>query len=88
MAVDLIDETEFTCPQCGSHKFGTVFEDGVHGVLDASAMVGYCYGDKTVRSPVGIRLVRCPFSWRRNDDAKYFRKTGRQHAATYVGTVA
>jgi len=68
---NLIDVTEFTCPRCGSHKFGTSLNGDPR---DPHIGVGYCHNP-------------CGFSWRRSDDAKYFRKTGRQIAAVCIGTV-
>ena len=81
----MIDITEFTCPRCGSHKFGTTLDPMRR--LDLRTSVGHCHGDRTVRTVGGISLVRCEFSWSRVDDAKYFRKTGEQQAAVHVGTM-
>ena len=59
------EETLFTCPACGSHTWGTSFAGGTtlaHGT-------GHCNG-YTPNGP-------CKFTWRRVDDAKVMRGTGR-----------
>ena len=66
-APGMIDVTEFTCPVCGSHRFGTTIKGPP---LDARTNVGHCHN------------IPCKFTWPRSDDAKYFHKTGRQIAAT------
>jgi hypothetical protein len=47
---------EFTCPECGSHSYGS---SGCIGPIEA--MIGHCHGDNG-----------CKFSWPRSDDDKYF----------------
>ena len=54
----------FTCPQCGSHAFGT-------GPLHPERMdeaEGYCHGRKGEKGE-----QPCLFRWKRKDDARYFR---------------
>lgn len=61
---------EFTCPYCGSHKFGT------HTPLNqdpATSGIGTCHG--YVQSKLG--QIPCSFTWARIDDAQYFKGTGR-----------
>jgi hypothetical protein len=41
---------------------------GTSGGLDWSSAIGECHG-----------ADRCGFKWRRRDDAKYFKGTGRYH---------
>lgn len=80
---DTIAQTEFTCPRCGGHEWGTYFEDGAFNPADINAGNGLCHGTVvTTRS----RTV-CRFTWPRRDDAKYFRPTGRFYPRTCVGTV-
>lgn len=50
----------FTCPDCGSHKWGTYFGD-----------FGSCHG--TYKKPSG-ELVSCRFKWERKYDGEYFVK--------------
>lgn len=49
---------EFTCPECGSHYWGT---DG----LKTEELTGHCHG-------VINMVTDCDFSWPRSDDRKYF----------------
>jgi hypothetical protein len=54
---------QFTCPECGSHMFGT----SNCNAPDRAAMVGHCHGTEKV-------LGRsCRFTWKRSDDAQYFK---------------
>lgn len=61
----------FTCPECGSHKFGT------NNCLaeDAAEMTGECHGTLQ-RYGAQRAAVACTFQWSRADDAKYFTGTG------------
>ena len=68
------EEQEFTCPECGSHTFGS-------GVDDDHQVKGYCHGYKNqvvegrhATSPP----TPCKFTWLRTpaEDAKYFKGTG------------
>jgi hypothetical protein len=62
--------SEFTCPQCGSHYFGTAFKAG----FDWSEAVGHCHG--YVGTAPDLRS--CRFSWKRTDDATVFRPLQRE----------
>ena len=70
MAFKPTDDTEFTCPECGSHEFGTSncrapFEE----------MKGHCNGVREADAP-GYAPRRCTFTWARKDDEKYFKVVG------------
>ena len=56
----LKQHSRFTCPKCGSHKFGT----SIHGD-NPKDWVGHC--DFRVDDDIG-----CQFSWPRTDDHLYF----------------
>ena len=56
----LKQHSRFTCPKCGSHKFGT----SIHGD-NSEDWVGHC--DFRVDDDIG-----CQFSWPRTDDHLYF----------------
>jgi hypothetical protein len=47
---------------------------GTSGRLDWSSAIGECHGPN-----------RCRFQWRRRDDAKYFKGTGRYHLTILRG---
>lgn len=79
---DLIDETEFTCPKCGSHEFGTSLD--MSALDDDSRHTGHCHG--AVGQMPSVRV--CGFSWKRSDDASYFKSTGRKLKRTHEGTMA
>lgn len=63
----------FTCPECGSHYFGT---SNWHGVL-----TGHCHGDQHTGSG-------CGFTWDRTDKAEearcMYEQTLEEWAASYV----
>ena len=50
---------QFTCPECGSHHFGTS-----NCTSPSDKWVGHCHGY--------IGGQPCRFSWPRTDDSKYF----------------
>ncbi len=56
---------EFTCPECGSHNFGT---SGCTGPEDQ--MVRHCHG--YIREGDGYQS--CRFEWPIAEDAKYIRE--------------
>lgn len=60
MGNDGIEIMEFTCPRCGSHKFGSFTENG--------KLVRHCNGEFEGRS--------CLFMWHEWDDAKWMHGTG------------
>lgn len=78
---DLIDETQFTCPKCGGHEFGTLLDTSA--LDDPHSGTGHCHG-MTGDYP-NPRV--CGFTWARRDDAQYFRPTGRKHKRMYEGTM-
>lgn len=78
---DLIDETQFTCPSCGSSEFGTTLD--MSALDDESRQTGHCHGMVGTHPRVSV----CGFSWKRSDDEKYFKPTGRKLPRTHVGTV-
>lgn len=83
---DQVEDLEFTCPKCGSHKFGTALNDGalpldaplaeVQASFDGHA-TGFCHGTVRVQRFFSIAETTCGFTWPRSEDAKYFRRTGR-----------
>ena len=87
----MIEDTEFTCPLCGSHKWGTscdelaAFNDlpasertvsNMSKIFDEHA-IGWCHG-YTSAGP-------CQFKWQRRDDAKHFRGLGTYNNGTSTG---
>lgn len=52
----------FTCPTCGSHKYGS---SGCTG--PTTQMTGHCHG--YIRQPDGSQRV-CSYSWPRTKDAE------------------
>lgn len=68
--------SQFTCPVCGSHFFGTTHPNvpGVDLRSPIEQLIGYCKGNEML-SPKGNRLkgnyTGCTFTWPRSDDAKY-----------------
>ena len=67
---DQVEQKRFTCPRCGSHKFGTHVEGAVR--WDLSTSTGACHGYTQTK----MGSLPCGFTWPRTDDAKYFRGTG------------
>jgi hypothetical protein len=68
---------QFTCPECGSHKFGSTCDGGAAGPFPSAEEAqayfaryawGHCHGQ--VRTMHGEKS--CHFSWPRSTDAKYF----------------
>ena len=51
------DHNQFTCPNCGSHYFGS---SGEPGTLLTRNCTGYQHGGK-----------KCHFTWNEADDEKY-----------------
>lgn len=62
----LIEYREFTCPECGSHMFGTSDPGGAGCFGLSLGAFGYCHGESG-----------CRFTWRRSEDDRYFSGTGR-----------
>lgn len=56
-------DTEFTCPECGSHCFGTTKHPS------SGLLRGWCHGTKMVEGASSP----CGFTWGRTDDFKVFR---------------
>jgi len=52
---------EFTCPECGSNKFGSYVRDGI--------LYGSCHGYVSCHRRYS---EPCAFTWDRKDDEKYF----------------
>jgi len=62
--------TEFTCPECGSHAYGT----SCAGYTDAADKDAF-WRDHAMGSCHG---AGCRFTWPRRHDSRYFRVVGRQ----------
>jgi hypothetical protein len=71
---EMLENKEFTCPQCGSHMFGSG---------PPNHLTGHCHG--LLRGADGL-FRTCVFSWDRRDDSKYFRGTGIFRKNTVPGT--
>lgn len=80
----MIEITEFTCPKCGSHLWGSAviyekYNPAPPGCVQGEGigpltLMGYCHGSG------------CHFSWKRDlDDALYMRGTGRFMETSVVG---
>ena len=83
---DMIEQTQFTCPQCGSHEFGTDLTGVNLNRLDLNGGMGVCHGVRRyVRGAVA--QYPCGFRWQRRNDALYFRPTGQFIPRTHVGTM-
>jgi hypothetical protein len=91
MSTDQIEDMQFTCPQCGSHHFGSGIDPPVSTPLsqaDLDRMEGMCHGyvPSEQRLPNGAPGQRaCGFRWWRKDDAKYFRGLGTFRPRTMAG---
>lgn len=72
---------KFTCPECGSNKFGS----SNCTAEDIADMIGLCHG--TVQTVYGSTRS-CNFTWSRADDAKYFTRTGDLMPASIGAIVA
>ena len=82
------EDVQFTCPQCGSHEFGSGFDS----FSPPSANCQYCHGrgrigrgacSCTYDTERGAKMSGCchgpggcRFTWDRKDDAKYFKGLG------------
>lgn len=80
--MDQVEETEFTCPECGSHTFGTSqTDDGsegmCHGHVENLPQGEPMPGIRPVPPSLGYRP--CGFTWKRGaeGDALVFTGTGR-----------
>lgn len=90
---EVIEGTEFTCPKCGSHAFGTYATQGPsaeHTTSVDGKYRGMCHGRVTVQRFTGRHQTNptevCDFDWQRSEeeDAKVFKGTG--HYSPAVGT--
>lgn len=87
-----VADLEFTCPNCGSHHFGTSVRgsqppsSGPITQIDATPLTdeawlalaeGMCNGYREDEQ-------RCNFAWPRAEDAKYFKSTGTTHPRTVI----
>jgi hypothetical protein len=94
---EVIEETEFTCPKCGSHMFGTGTSQGVSAVRTTSIdgqYMGFCHGRVPLdEAPHGrhhtVGTKACDFTWPRTDeeDAKVFKGTGHYSPRICEGVV-
>ena len=82
---DLVEEMEFTCPECGSHAFGTSTAGGesqgmCHGYTEVTPQGEVAPGIKPVP---GFGTRPCGFTWKRTEegDAQCFKGTGRFRSA-------
>ena len=73
-----IENQRFTCPECGSDRFGSAQGPG------GGIWRGYCHGTVHGKKP-GEAELNCKFSWPRSEDAKYFKGTGTFSPASAVG---
>lgn len=89
---NLMENQEFTCPVCGSHQFGTSFED----VKNPNGLShGHCHGRyavtqlsaEAVAAGHTVPTRPCSFSWPRTDDEKYFKGTGSFYPRVQTGQV-
>jgi hypothetical protein len=90
---DQIEEKIFTCPECGSHCWGTsspglsdmnlaeLSQQELVELFDKIS-VGNCHGH--IPSGDGSS-TSCRFTWPRSEDGKYFVGTGRFFPAMAVG---
>lgn len=67
-------DTEFTCPRCGSHFWGTAYHHGTD--FDFSKATGHCHGGDG-----------CRFWWPRTEDARYMRPVGPERPDIAEGVV-
>lgn len=72
----LIEDVQFTCPQCGSHEFGS----SDPGKPDE--MRGHCHGTWTDAQGADRN---CSFSWPRTEDSKYFKGLGTYSQLEFTG---
>jgi hypothetical protein len=72
MAPDMIEGTQFTCPRCGSHYFGS-------SDLPGEGFQYECHG----QAPTGIP---CTFTCTREESNLYFKVTGHFSPKVVVGT--
>jgi hypothetical protein len=77
----MIENKEFTCPKCGSHKFGSAL---VSGTVQNGTWEGCCHG--VVQRTPGV-ATNCGFTWSRTDDGKYFKGTGHFYPGENIGQV-
>ena len=63
-----MDHSEFTCPQCGSHMFGS------SNCTGPGPVTRHCHGYKEV----ALGSISCSFSWPESEDAKYGLKPPEQ----------
>ena len=86
---EMIDELQFTCPNCGGHEFGTEWS-GNGDISDMSTWEGLCHG--YIEAPAeGSRVISytpCGFKWDRKTDAQYLHPTGKKHPKYSVGQPA
>jgi hypothetical protein len=94
---EVIENTEFTCPRCGSHQFGTGTSQGVSAVHTTSIdgkYTGHCHGRVPLdEAPRGrhqtVGTKACGFTWPRTEeeDAKVFKGTGHYSPRIQEGVV-
>lgn len=84
---EVLEGTTFTCPECGSHAFGS------SGIGDGDAMRGHCHGRVVTKRFTGRHQTHptepCSFTWPRNEeeDAKVFKGNGHYSPAIYEAVV-
>ena len=78
--MDQVENKQFTCPKCGSHKFGSSLATGT---VQNGTWHGHCHGVVQVNPAAAAR--NCGFIWPRSEDAKYFRGTGTFYPASGAG---
>lgn len=82
----MVEGQEFTCPDCGSHAFGT-------SALNERISKGFCHGSKAAGCLTGrhdtASVVPCTFNWDRTPegDAKVFKGNGHFSPRVQTGTV-
>lgn len=75
---EMFEQREFTCPECGSHRFGS----SNCNALTIEEMDGHCHGYIFDRPTDGVlehttRVKPCSFTWSRKEDDLYFKGTGQ-----------
>lgn len=91
---EVIEGTQFTCPECGSHAFGTHTTQGPIAEYTTSIdnkYMGVCHGyaeAKKILSRHEIAPVKkCTFTWPREEDDKYLKGTNHYSPALMTAQV-
>lgn len=83
---EVLEGSEFTCPECGSHAFGSSGIGGEH-------FMGHCHGHVVVARYTGRHQTNptqpCTFTWQRTEeeDAKVFKGNGHWSPAIATAVV-